>query len=449
MARSCDLILSASCIVTQNDQREVIRDGALAVTDGRIAALGPRGQLETEWRAAERRDLGEALILPGLINAHTHAPMTLLRGLADDLPLMEWLTEHIFPCEAKLTTAMLEVGTTLACAEMLACGITAFADMYLNETAIYRAVDRLGLRALVGEGIFAFPSIGCADPAHFLDLARSQAEELAGHERLRYAVSPHAVYTTNQDILEGCALLAEELDLPIQIHLAESKEETARCLEMYGCRPVELCRRSGLLTPRTLAAHGVDLNNAEMDLLALTGVSLAHNPRSNMKLASGVSPLPTLLDRGCNVALGTDGAASNNRLNIFYEMSACAMLHKIQGRNPALLPAQTVLDMATRNGALALGWPELGRLVPGVPADLAAMDLTRPGLVPLHNPVSQLVYAAGGDEVRLTMVAGRILYEDGRFPGLDYPALVKEAKDMGLELRTTVAAQYAPGKTRP
>ncbi|MDR2503106.1 MAG: amidohydrolase family protein, partial [Deltaproteobacteria bacterium] len=229
------------------------------------------------------------------------------------------------------------------------------------------------------------------------------------------------------------------------LHLAESAAETAKSLELHGCRPVECCRRAGLLGPRTLAAHGVDLNDEEMDLLAGAGVSVAHNPRSNMKLVSGVAPVPDLLARGCNVALGTDGAAANNRLNMFYEMSACALLHKLEQGDPACLPAQSVLDMATLHGARALCWPELGHLVPGGPADLTVLDLRRPGMVPMHNPISHLVYAAGGDEVRLTMVEGRVLYEDGRFHTLDYPALIHEAAELAARLRNRRAAGGRPG----
>ncbi|MDR2050202.1 MAG: amidohydrolase [Deltaproteobacteria bacterium] len=428
----CDGIISADFIVTQNERREIVRDGAVAVRGARVAAIVSRVEAERDWAPAWRRSLGRAVILPGLINAHTHAPMTLLRGLADDLPLMEWLNKHIFPCESGLTPRMLEVGTALACAEMLSCGITAFADMYLNERQIYRTVDKIGMRALVGEGLFSFPSIGYADPAVAFDLAREQAGELAGHSRLRYAVCPHSIYTTGPEILEKSAALAAELDLPLHIHLAESGEETRMSLEMYGCRPVEVCRRAGILGPRTLAAHGVDLLEEEMELLAQNGVSIAHNPRSNMKLASGIAPVPALLALGCNVCLGTDGAAGNNRLNLFQEMSACALLHKVFSGDPTVLPAQTALDMATLHGARALSWPELGRLAPGGPADLAALDLASPGLTPLYNPVSQLVYAAGGHEVCLTMVEGRILYEQGRFSSLDYRELLLEARQLAL-----------------
>lgn len=428
--KKCDLLLTADFVVTQNAAREVLHKGAVAVSGARIEAVGPAEKLEQEYLPDTLRNMGHAIVMPGLVNAHTHASMTLLRGMADDLPLMEWLGGHIFPREAKLTPRMLEVGAMLGCAEMLRSGTTACVDMYLNEPQIYRAMDKCGIKALVGEGIFAFPSIGYADPQDAFDVARGQAAELKGHPRLRYAVMPHAVYTTSREILEKSAALAEELDLPLHIHLAETASEVEQSLELYGCRPVEVCRRAGILGPRTLIAHGVELNEAEIEALAKAGASLAHCPKSNMKLASGVSPVPAMLARGINVALGTDGASSNNMLNMFSEMNVAALLHKVHNMDPTAMPAQTVLDMATVNGGKALGWPELGRLEAGGPADLTALDLTALNLAPLTNAPSHLVYAATGHEVFLTMVDGQILYDNRKFPTMDYSGLVMEAQDI-------------------
>lgn len=433
--QNCDLLITADYIVTQNQQREVLEKAAIAISGSSIEAIGPVETLETKYAPAVRRDLGRALVLPGLVNAHTHAPMTLLRGLADDLPLMEWLTGHIFPREAKLTPQMLEVGTLLGCAEMLRSGTTACADMYLNEAHIYRAIHKSGMRALVSEGTFAFPSIGCAEPTKIFEIIREQAAEVAALPRLRYAVAPHSVYTTNMDILEKCAALAEALNLPIHTHLAETASETAQCLKMYGCRPAEVCRRAGIFGVRTLIAHGVVLLPEEIEMLSSFGVSSCHCPRSNMKLASGISPVPQMLEAGMNVALGTDGASSNNMLNMFLEMSAAALLHKVNMLDPTVMPAQTLLDMATLNGARAIGWPEVGSLKPGAPADLTALDLTAPNLSPLASPISQLVYATTGHEVFLTMIDGKILYDNGKFPGFDYPALLAEAQSICCWLR--------------
>lgn len=337
--RTCDLLISADLIATQNERREILRGSALAITGTRIAAEGPRAEMEKEYAPAVRRDLGKALVLPGLVNTHTHMPMTLLRGLADDLPLMEWLTEHIFPLEAKLTPHMLEVGTLLGCSEMLRTGTTACADMYMNEAVIYRTMDKCGIKALVGEGIYSPPSAAGTGSCRLYDIVREQAAELKGHPRLRYAVMPHSVYTTGREMLKKSAALAEELDLPLHIHLAETPAEIGLSLEHYGCRPVEACRRAGLLGPRTFIAHGVELSDNEIAVLTENGVSLAHCPRSNMKLASGVAPVPRMLERGLNVALGTDGASSNNMLNMFMEMGTAALLHKAHSLEPtARLP---------------------------------------------------------------------------------------------------------------
>jgi 5-methylthioadenosine/S-adenosylhomocysteine deaminase len=429
---NCDILISAEVIVTQNANRDILYQAALAVTGGTIAALGQRVDLEKEYQPKRVLKLGKSLLMPGLVNAHTHMPMTVMRGKADDLPLMDWLNGHIFPLERRLDPHIIQVGTELACAEMLRTGATAFCDMYLNESTIYRTADRIGLKALVGEGIFNFPTLGCENPADALPLARSRAEELRGNPRIRYSIAPHAVYTTTPELLAACAGLARELELPLQIHLAETRSETEQCLKLYGIRPLELACRAGILGPDTTIAHGVDLTEEEMDLLAESATVVAHNPRSNMKLASGAAPIARMLEKGVPLGLGTDGAASNNTLNMFAEMSACALLHKHVGQESTALPAQSVLDMATLGGARALHRPELGSLGIGGPADLTALDLASPNLLPLYSPVSHLVYAASGHEVILTMVDGNILYENGKFNSIDYPALLREVAEINV-----------------
>jgi 5-methylthioadenosine/S-adenosylhomocysteine deaminase len=427
---NCDILISAEVIVTQNAGRDILYQAALAVTGGKIAALGPRADLEKEYLPKRALSLGSSLLMPGLVNAHTHMPMTVMRGKADDRPLMDWLNGHIFPLERRLNPHIIQVGTELACAEMLRTGATAFCDMYLSEKTIYRTVDKIGLKALVGEGIFAFPTLGCANPAEAMALARSQAEELRGNPRVKYSIAPHAVYTTTPELLAECAELARALELPLQIHLAETRSETEQCLKLYGIRPLELARREGILGPGTTIAHGVDLTEEEIDLLAESATVVAHNPRSNMKLASGCAPVARMLEKGVPLGLGTDGAASNNTLNMFAEMSACALLHKHAGHDPTALPAQSVLDMATLGGARALHRPGLGSLGVGGPADLTVLDLASPNLLPLYSPISHLVYAASGHEVILTMVDGNILYENGKFHSIDYPALLREIAEI-------------------
>ena len=424
----CDLLLTAEYILTQNAGREVVEEGFAAVDKGRILAVGRRKNAEA-YTPARRLDLGPALLMPGLVNAHTHVSMTFLRGFADDLPLLDWLNKHIFPVEKHLTADIVELGALLGCAEMIRTGTTAFQDMYLLEDAVFKTVDAAGLKARMGEVIFAFPSPAYADVDAAFDLVRRQAESAKGKERLRLAVMPHTVYTTTPEILSRCKALAEELGLPLHIHAAESPAETALSLRNLDARPIAVLDKAGLLGPSTTLAHAVDLNDTELDRLAATGTVASHCPRSNMKLASGTLRFTDLRLRGIAAGLGTDGAASNNTLNMFAEMSACALLHKVSG-DPTAAPAQEVLDAATLGGAKALHWEGLGSIAPGASADLIALDLTAPNLQPLYNPVSHMVYAATGHEVRLTVVDGEILYEDGRLPRLDSEILHKEARKL-------------------
>lgn len=423
---SCDHMLTAALALTQDEERRVIANAFLAVRDGLIIAIGPVEEAGA-YQAASRTDLGNALLMPGLVNGHTHVSMTFLRGLADDLPLMEWLTRHIFPREKNLTAEIVELGALLGCAEMTRTGTTAFSDMYLIENAVARAVDASGLRCQLGEGVFAFPSPAYEKTEQCYAIIREQAAKFATHPRIRVAVMPHTIYTTTPEIMENCRDLARELGLRLCLHLGETETETEASLERYGKRPVAYCADLDIFGPSTTIAHGVTLNDEELDLLAASGTSVVHNPKSNMKLSSGIAPVPGMLGRGMLPGLGTDGAASNNSLNMFSEMSFCALLHKSHSGDPTVCPAQGVLDMATLGSAAAIGWPELGRLTPGSPADLIALDLDSPNLLPMYSPVSHLAYAASGHEVRFSMVAGEILYQDGRFTRIDYPALIKEA----------------------
>lgn len=421
----CDSLFHAARILTQDAGRTILEDAALAVRDGQIAAVGPLAELETQWQPDRRVDLPNMLLMPGLVNAHTHAAMTFLRGLADDMPLMEWLQQRIFPVEQALTPHIVRVGSLMGYAEMLRTGTTACIDMYIFEQAVFEAARMAGLRCLGGEAVFDFPSACCPTPQVALEATRALAETWKDDPLLRVAVNPHSVYTTSEKTLEACLRLADDLHLPLHIHLAETTDETAMCLEQHHRRPVEHADACGLLRPGTILAHVVDVNNEEIALLADRGVCVAHNPSSNMKLASGSAPLPAMLRAGLSIALGTDGAASNNQLNMFTEMGRAALLHKLAGKNPTVTTAQEVLDMATLGGAAAFGAP-LGRLEPGAAADFIALDLDCPNLRPMYNPVSHAVYAATGAEVRLTVVAGRILYQDGRFTTFDYEALCRE-----------------------
>ena len=430
----CDTLLTASVLASQNDTRDILREAALAITDGRVTDLGPAADLAARYQPATRLDLGDALVLPGLVNTHTHAAMTLFRGLCDDAPLASWLTDHIWPAEARLDAAAVRLGTRLACAEMLASGTTCFLDAYLFVDAVADAAEASGMRAVLCQGVFEIENAGFKTVDAAFASAGVLADRLADHKRLRAAIFPHAVYTCSAETLTRCADFARDRDLLLSTHAAETAGENADCQQANGARVVPYLERLGLLGPKTLLAHGVALDAEDIARLAATGTAVAHCPKSNMKLGSGIAPVAALREAGVTVALGTDGAASNNALNLFSEMQTAALLQKVAACDPTTFSADAALDAATRSGADALGWPELGRLVVGGPADLCALDLTRPQLAPGFDPVSDAVYAAGGGEVACTMVAGRVLYRDGTFPGLDYPALLAAFKATAARL---------------
>ncbi len=426
MPEYCDILLTAEYVLTQNHEREIIEQGAVAVAGRQILALGPAADLDVRFQAVQRIDLGHSLLMPALVNAHTHSPMTLLRGVADDLPLLEWLTTRIWPLEAKLTEELVRLGSLLACAEMLRTGTCCFMDMYFHQDVTASVVDQCGMRAVLAEGLLAFPTLSYQNTEQAFEIIEDLFERFADHERIHFGLAPHTVFTATEEQIVRSFTLAEKYDTVWFTHCAETPRETAECLKKLGKRPVAFLNDMGLLSPRSVLVHAVDLTLDEIALLAETGSKVVLAPKSNMKLASGVAKAGAMLDAGLCPGLGTDGAASNNTLNMFLEMNACALLQKVATLDPTLLHAPQVLDMATINSAACVGLPELGSLTPGGPADLIALDLQVPNMIPVHNPLSHLVYAANGSEVRLTMVDGRICYRDGRFLTLDYPALLRE-----------------------
>jgi len=429
----CDYLIRADWCLTQDDERTIIEDAAIAVAEGRVLALGPWDEVAPGLDPAEILDMRPGLALPGLINAHCHAAMTVFRGLADDLPLMPWLTEHIWPVEARLTPEMVGMGARLACAEMLRTGTTCFADMYFLHAETARAVQDAGMRAVLCEGVLNFPTPSYATPEAAFAIVEQMLDVYADAELIDVGMAHHAVYTNTRELLERGRDLAAEHGLPWMIHLAETEHETRDCLDATGMRPLAWLDSLDCLGPRSVLVHCVDLDDTEIARLAETGANVAHCPQSNMKLANGFCPAQKMLDAGIAVALGTDGAASNNDLNMVAEMATAALVQKVHRADPTVLPAKDVLDMATRGGADALGRPDLGRLVPGNPADLVVMDLSQPNMQPVHSPVSQVVYAATGLETRLTMVAGRPAFLDGEYPvlknsGLDRASLLEDAR---------------------
>ncbi len=425
----CDTLYTADYLVTQNDGRDIIHKGALAVAGDRITCVGHADLLEILYPDARRVNLGEAVLMPGLVNAHTHVSMSLLRGFSDDKGLMDWLTQDIFPQEAKLTPELVELGALFSFAEMVRSGTTAFYDMYMHERAVFRAADAVGLRGVLGESITQFfPSLSCKDEEAYMELTRAFAEECEAHPRLRAAVLPHAPYTTNPQMLQRCRALADETGCLFGMHLAETKGETASCLERFGMRPVPYCESLGLLQPGSTFFHMVEADEADLDLLAENRCAVTHCPASNMKLASGVAPIMPMVQRGIGVGLGTDGPASNNAQNMLREMYLASLLQKVNTLDSTSCPAQLALDLATRGGSAALHEPLIGTLEPGMKADFIALSLKSPNMQPVHNIVSNIVYASTGAENILTVVDGRELYREGRWLTCDYAALCEEMR---------------------
>ena len=430
------LLITGAWVLTQNPDREVFSPGAVALKGDEIAAVGPAAALQQNYAAAKVLDYPQGLIIPGLINAHTHAAMSLFRGLADDLPLKEWLTDHIFPAERRLNGDFVYWGTKLAVAEMLLSGTTTFCDMYLWAEQVARAAAETGIRAVVGEVLYDFPSPNYGPPAAGLAYSEELVRAYQDHPRVGAAIQPHAVYTCSPDLLQQCGDLAARLDTRLIIHLAETRQEVADCRAKYGTTPVGHLHRLGLLTSRLLADHGVFLTAEDQELLAAAGAAVAHCPESNMKLASGIAPVAALLARGATVGLGTDGCASNNNLDLLQEMDTAAKLQKVQTLDPTALPAAAALDLATRNGARVLGLEKkVGALMPGLKGDLVVIDLDRPHLTPMYDPYSHLVYAATGADVQTVVVHGEVVVQDRRLLALDLEETMARARELAQEVK--------------
>ena len=383
--------------------------------DGAIERVLPASEALDAFPDYERVELADHVLIPGLVNAHTHAAMSLMRGLADDLPLMRWLQEHIWPVETKhVSPRFVSDGTALACAEMLRGGITCFNDMYFYPEAALEAAQSAGMRAALGLIVIDAPTAYASDPADYLRKGLALRDRYREHPLVSFCLAPHAPYTVSDATFRQVATLAAELDLPVHVHLHETEHEIERSVAEHGARPLERLRRLGLLGPGLIAVHCVHLEPGEIELLARHGCSVVHCPSSNLKLASGFSPVEKLRAAGVNLALGTDGAASNNRLDLFAEMRMAALLAKAVARDAQAMPAHAVLHVATLGGARALGLGDrIGSIVPGKSADLVAVALRGPELAPCYDPVSHLAYAAGREHVTHVWVDGQPRVLDG------------------------------------
>ena len=435
--RTIDTLLSARWVIPIEPEACVWEDYAIAIDQGRILAILPRQEAEAAYDPTVKVDRPRHAVLPGLVNVHTHAAMTLLRGLADDLPLQEWLNQHIWPAEARwVNEQFVHDGTEAALAEMLRGGITCFNDMYFFPDIVAKTVQDCGMRACVGLIVIDFPSAWAQNADDYLNKGLAVHDCLRDDVRVTTAIAPHAPYTVNPRALERIRVLADELDIPIHMHVHETAAEVAQSVSQLGQRPLAQLTELGLLSSSLIAVHMTQLDDAEIQQIADAGVNVAHCPESNPKLASGFCPVARLDAAGVNVALGTDGAASNNDLNLFGEMRSAALLGKALANDATVLPAHRVLRMATLNGARALGLDsQIGSLMPGKWADLIAVDLGTLEAEPVYNPVSQLVYATGRHQVSDVWVAGQALLEDRRLTTLDADAIVGKVRAWAEQIK--------------
>jgi 5-methylthioadenosine/S-adenosylhomocysteine deaminase len=438
--RQVALVITNATVVTVDGTRRVLAPGAVAIDGADIVGVDTPAAIAAAFRPRQSIDGTGQIVLPGLINTHGHAPMVLFRGLGSDLNLMDWLQQYIFPAEAKsVTPAFVRTGTQLAALEMIRSGTTTFADMYYFEEEVARAASEAGLRGVLGQTIIKFPAPDAKTPEEGLARTEKFLTQWKGHALITPAVAPHALYTLEAATLKACRALADKHQVPLIIHLAETRAEIDAALTLANATPTQYLQGVGLWGPRTLAAHGVWVSPEDMTLLKAAGVAVSHNPESNMKLASGTAPVVDYLEAGITVGLGTDGAASNNDLDMFEAMRFAAFLQKHARNDPRALPAPAVLDMATRNGAVALGLgAQVGSLEVGKRADIIMVDTRGPRQTPMFDPVAHLVYSAHGDDVTTTIVNGRVLMRDRKVLTLNEAAVLTAARAAAETVRAAV-----------
>ena len=426
-----DTQINAAYVIPIVPQHAVLTDTAIVIKDGRIIDILPVNEANNQYTASVRHNLDRHIVMPGLVNSHTHAAMNLFRGFADDLPLMTWLQEHMWPAEQKwVSSEFVHDGVLLACAEMLRSGTTCFADMYFFPESTARAAEQAGIRASVGLISIDFPSAYAQNAQEYLQKGLALHDRMRGHPLITTMFAPHGPYTVSDEPLTKIATLAEELDIPIHIHLHETQDEIKHSLENYQVRPIERLHKLGLLNPRLIAVHMTRLTDDEIALCAQSGVHVAHCPESNLKLASGFCPVQKLLDANINVTIGTDSVASNNDLDMFGEMRTAALLAKGVAENAAAAKAADILQMATLNGARALGLDEhIGSIEKNKSADIIAIEIDNIESLPLYEPISHIVYSAHRSQVSDVWVAGRQVIHAHELLTLDIKELSKNARD--------------------
>jgi 5-methylthioadenosine/S-adenosylhomocysteine deaminase len=432
-------ILKPDLVIPVDAERSVLKSHSVVIETGRITAVLPHDRAITDYPEAEVVELDNQVLLPGLINAHTHAAMSLFRGIADDLPLMTWLNDHIWPAESKwVNPQFVEDGTELAIAEMLLSGTTCFNDMYFFPDVTARTAQKLGMRAVVGLIVIDFPTIWASDADEYISKGMQVHDEARSMPLISTAFAPHAPYTVSDAPLEQIRTFADELNIPIHMHVHETAQEVNDAKQANGVSPVERLNELGLLTPKMIAVHMTQLSDNEIELLAASGTHIAHCPQSNLKLASGFCPTHKLEQAGINIALGTDSAASNNDLDMLSEMQTAALVSKVVSGNAEAIPAYQAIEMATINGAKALNLDnEIGSIEVGKAADLISIDLNHPSMQPVYDPAAQIVYSASRQLVKNVWTNGRRMVENGALTNIDTKRLIAQSKRWGEKIQAS------------
>jgi len=430
----CSLIIKGKYVLPMNSELEVIEDGIVVVEENIIKDIGKQSELKDKYRAVEIIDIGNGIIMPGLINTHTHAAMTYFRGLADDLPLDEWWFNHIRPAEIKFVKpAFIKKASELACLEMIKSGTTFFNDMYYFSDITAKVCKKIGIRAMLSDAIIDFPAPSYKNVNEAMQLFKEFYKKYKDDELINVSIQPHTIFTCSKETLIKTKELSCEFKVPIHIHISESKKEVEDCKKEHNQSPVKYLNNIEFLSDNVVAAHSVWLDNADIEIYKEQDVKVSHCPISNMKLASGIAPVTEMLEKEIVVSLGTDGAASNNTLDLFSEMRTCALLHKVNQLDPTVMNAREVVKMATIEGAKVLGYEDkIGSLEIGKRADIITINLNKPHLVPMYDPYSHLVYCANGEDVNDVVINGKVIMRDREAKTIDEEKVLKEASEFRI-----------------
>jgi 5-methylthioadenosine/S-adenosylhomocysteine deaminase len=436
-----DCLISGGRILVMDEKETLIPRGTIAIKGENIVAVGKKEEIENLYTSREILSVEDSLVMPGLVNCHTHAPMTYFRGLADDLELMDWLNNYIFPAEAAFVNREFSyMGSLLACAEMIKSGTTTFCDMYIFEDEVAKAAKKAGMRCRIGEVLFDFPSPNVKTPAEGLNYTEMLIGKWAHDPLVSIVVEPHSLYTCSESLLKEAKKLADRYSIPLAMHYLETKSEREQLIKDKGRNtPTSYLQDIDYLSERFIAFHCVWMEDSDIQMFADYGSKIVHNPESNMKLASGAAPVPKMLTSGVTVALGTDGCASNNNLDMFQEMDTAAKLHKVVHHDPTVMDARTVVRMATCDGAKALCLDNtVGALTPGMKADIIIINLNRPHLTPLYNEYSHIVYAVNGSDVDTVLINGKVIMKNRTLLTIDENDIIEMVKETSQKIRKSL-----------